>query len=316
MEKAWSLHEVSASEYNDKTRGKLKNCFNRSDFCELNRYKADEVKYLIFCKNNSERFAMAAGITDGVFCCPFSAPFGYPEDLKNTADVEDFMNAGYVLDEYVMEHCRGGMITFPPSLYDKRAIETWLNVFHNLKWTVSTVDLSFGMNLTDLMHNYESKLEHSARKNLRIGKESGLLFYRCETEKEKHRAYEVIKKNRGAKGYPLRMSEQDVMKTMKIIPSSMYLTIWEETDIAAALVYEVADDIADVIYWGDIPGYSAQKPINYLSYMLMELYAGRGFRYLDIGTSTVAGIPNYGLCHFKDAIGCERSIKITMKKEL
>lgn len=39
-------------------------------------------------------------------------------------------------------------------------------------------------------------------------------------------------------------------------------------------------------------------------------------KYLDIGPSTENSIPNYGLCDFKESIGCRRSLKYTMVKEL
>lgn len=39
-----------------------------------------------------------------------------------------------------------------------------------------------------------------------------------------------------------------------------------------------SDGIVQVIYWGDIPGHSALKSVNFLAYELIRFYGARGFR--------------------------------------
>ena len=85
-------------------------------------------------------------------------------------------------------------------------------------------------------------------------------------------------------------------------------------DIAAAQVFHVCEGIVQVIYWGDVPGYSVLKPINYLAYELINFYGERGFQYIDIGPSSEKGRPNYGLCDFKSSIGCDLNAKFSFKK--
>ena len=72
--------------------------------------------------------------------------------------------------------------------------------------------------------------------------------------------------------------------------------------------------MAQVIYWGNISKYNNYKSINYLAYELIKYYKKEGFDYLDIGPSSECGIPNYGLCDFKDSIGCELSVKCCFEK--
>ena len=50
--------------------------------------------------------------------------------------------------------------------------------------------------------------------------------------------------------------------------------------------------------------------INFLAYQLIQYYTKKGIKILDIGISTEDGIPNYGLCDFKESIGCFLSSKI------
>ena len=45
-------------------------------------------------------------------------------------------------------------------------------------------------------------------------------------------------------------------------------------------------------------------------------YKEKGISLIDIGTSTVDGVPNFGLCDFKESIGCNCSPKINFVKEI
>jgi hypothetical protein len=66
-----------------------------------------------------------------------------------------------------------------------------------------------------------------------------------------------------------------------------------------------------VIYWGDINGYSELRPMNYLSYKVFEHYHNSDIRIVDIGPSSEQGVPSYGLCNFKESIGCVTTLKPT-----
>ena len=112
------------------------------------------------------------------------------------------------------------------------------------------------------------------------------------------------------------MTYQQVCDTVQIIPHEFFLVERDRERIAAALVYRINEDVAQVIYWGDRLQYREYKPINFLSYQLIHYYGEKGLKYLDIGPSTENSIPNYGLCDFKESIGCRRSLKYTMVKEL
>jgi lipid II:glycine glycyltransferase (peptidoglycan interpeptide bridge formation enzyme) len=105
------------------------------------------------------------------------------------------------------------------------------------------------------------------------------------------------------------------MNTIQLVDHDMFIVSHGSDEIAAALVYHVSDKIAQVIYWGDIPGYGEFKPINFLSYKLIQYYGSRGFEYLDIGISTDHSVLNFGLADFKISIGCETSMKLTFVKD-
>lgn len=108
----------------------------------------------------------------------------------------------------------------------------------------------------------------------------------------------------------MRMTLEQVWQTVStVVEADIFVLSHEENDVAAALVYHVADGIAQVIYWGDIREYSVLRPMNMLTYRVFKHYYDEGLRILDIGISTEDGVPNFGLCDFKQGIGCTTSLK-------
>jgi len=78
----------------------------------------------------------------------------------------------------------------------------------------------------------------------------------------------------------------------------------------------VAEETVQVIYWGDLPQFSEYKTMNFLSYNIFKHYKEAGIAMIDIGPSTEDSIPNYGLCEFKESIGCDINIKTEYFKKL
>ena len=235
--------------------------------------------------------------------------------MRQEVNVEEYWKAECALENYLLR--RGislATITLPLFFYDPSVIAAWENVLAGNGWTLNCADINYSLNLRASSGEYISRLWKNGRRNHRICNSFGLQLTACATDRETIRGYNIIRQNRDAKGYPLRMTQQQVLDTMRIVPSTMYLVSYNESEIAAALVYEVTPTVAQVIYWGDAPGYTDKKPVNYLAYSLFNIYFSRGFHFLDVGPSSEFGIPNFGLCVFKDSIGCERSAKLRFSK--
>lgn len=290
--------------------------YNSAEFCELNKKKVDEIVYIGIFKDNKPRFAMNIGIKGNVAKIPFSAPFAYPETTKKKMGIENYELAAEVLDEYMKKKkISCAYITLPPCFYDNNVVTAWTNVLNRNKWEIDCIDISHSIELKNVsMNEYLQSLDTNGRRNLKIADKEKLNLVLCKDDDEIELAYGIIKSNREYKGYPLRMSCEQVIDTMKVVPSQMYIVKADNMDIAAALVYEVNKEVVQLIYWGDIPGVESKKAMNYLGRELVSIYSRRGYRYLDIGPSTQDGIFNYGLCEFKESIGCKRDLKIRLKK--
>lgn len=308
------LYAVGREEY-DKIVQKSKYSYNETWFHELNKEKVDELHYLLF-KSKKYKFAIIAGVSNGVMKFPYSAPFSLFEKLNPDISIEDMEQALDLLENFCLDrNIHKIFFRLPPTFYDETYICKFQNCFLRRDYEIFSWDLNYQYFIKD-MDFLNSMLKRNGKKNLRIAEEQNYSLLYCETEEQKHQAYDIIAVNRKNKGYPLRMSWEEVKATIIKMQHDFFLLVLGSQAVAAAIIFRVTDEIFQVIYWGDIDGYSDKKPMNYLSYHLYEYYCRKGIKVLDIGPSTEDGIPNYGLCRFKESIGCEVGSKVTYVKEI
>lgn len=300
--------KVDSKEF--KAQIKTAHVFNTIEFAELNAQKCQELHFLLF-KDTKVRLGLILGDKCGELCSPFSAPFGgflYNEEPR----LEVLQQAISLLESYASAN--GGIlkITLPPSIYGESFMAKVVAMLNNSQFKINHIDLNYHYNLSRF-ERYEEFASRSARKNLNKARKCQFEFRQLDAADKAQVAcaYEVIKANREAHGYPLRMSLDDVLNTIDIIDADFFVLTHNGDDVAAAQVFHVADGVAQVVYWGDVPGYGEMRPMNMLSYKLFEHYYNSGLKVLDIGPSTEHGVPNYGLCEFKESLGCEISLKHT-----
>lgn len=290
--------------------------FSKSDFNELNRYKVDDLVYLGF-KEKKYRLGICFGKEAGKLLAPFSAPYAMFVKTKDKVDVQYIYQAIEKLDEYcIEENIQYIKFVMPPVAFEERDVSVFINAFGIHGYQVEQRDLNFHLDLQKVYSdNYSLFLPHNGRKNLKIALQSGLELMICTNVEEKREAYNIIKVNRENKSRPLRMEFQQILDTVQIVKADIFQVKNGEEGIAAAFVFWINKKIVRVIYWGDIPGYSEKKPINFLAYQLIQYYGKLGVEMIDIGISTENSIPNIGLCDFKESIGCDVSLAYTISKK-
>ena len=291
--------------------------FGSSPFTNLNKDKAEKVFYLLF-KDGKYRLGLTAGLRGNVFHTPFSSPFGgfvfLNDDIK-IKFIDDAINA-------LTDWCRKREIKFinftlPPNFYHESFIAKQTNSLFRNGFFIEKIDLNYAFDLKNFNENYIQNIWHNARKNLKIAFANNFSLIKCNSPDENRLAYEVIKKNRELRGFPLRMSWNEIEATISIIQSDFFL-IYNSNNIpiASAIVFYVSTQIVQVIYWGDLPEFNGLKTMNFLSFKIFEFYKNMNIRIVDIGPSTENSIPNYGLCEFKESIGCQIDEKILFTKKL
>lgn len=282
--------------------------YNTTEFTELNREKCENVVYFAFYDKKA-RLGLIAGERNGTLLSPFSAPFGGFVSTGD-ADIKHFDNAISLL----VAEGKKVNLTLPPALYHPALVAKTTNamISHGAK---AIADLNYHYDLSRFpiyMQQLDSKTRNKLNNSLKQNFNLEVFNNNNSDNSGIERAYRVIQLNRKAKGYPLRMSLNDVASTIKIIKADFFVLSLDNIDIAAAQVFHVADGIVQVIYWGDIPQYSSYRPMNYLAYKIFQHYHRLGIRIVDVGPSSSDGVPNYGLCEFKESVGCEATLKFTL----
>ncbi len=288
--------------------------FNDANFAKINEAKCEEVVYLLF-KDKKYRLGLTAGIRNNILHSPFSAPFGGFSLQKEDIQISTIENAEKLLTQFCRDKKLSGIkLLLPPIFYAETFLAKYLNVLYRHGYQTTNLDLDFYINLKNTS-DYENSIWYNAKKNLRIANNNNLTFEKVGTE-ELELVYEIIKQNRAFKGKPFNMSIDDIKATMNIIPTDLFLTKHNDTAIASAIVFRVNSHILYIPFWADLPGNLELKPMNLLSAKIFEFYRDKGDSYVHIGISTENSVPNYGLCDFKESIGCTITPKFMFMKQI
>ncbi len=307
--------EVDAIAYD----GHLKayHAFGKGAFAALNAPKVPSVHYLLF-RDSRVRLGIIGATVDGVFRSPFSAPFDGFTPSDEDVSLQSLEAAAELLEGWAAARGITKLhITLPPPIYGESFLAKVVNVFFRRSYRVIHTELNFHFNLDRLTDAYPSTIWRNARKNLRQAMDHGLLFRICSTPADEEAAYDIIRLNRQARSKPLRMTLDQIRQTAVVMPISYFLvTTREQMPVGAAIVFQVAPRIGQVVYWGDLPAHAGLRTMNFLSYKLFEYYRTTGLEVLDIGYSTENSLPNYGLCEFKESLGCSLQPKLIYEKSL
>ncbi|HQK69994.1 MAG TPA: hypothetical protein PL101_02655 [Bacteroidales bacterium] len=308
--------EVDAGEYKN-IIDKPFHAYGSSAFNSLNDKKCEKVYYLLF-KEGKYRLGIIGGIMTNDFHSPFSAPFGGFSFVSGSIRLEYMEEAIEVFLNWLkIKDIKSVSLTLPPVFYYHGFITKQINCLWRAGFSLAAIDLNYSLDIDRLGESYTEKLWRNSRNKLRIALNADLKLKKAANAEEKMQAYQIIAENRNSRGYPLRMTWEQIEETTEIISADFFLVEYSsQQNIASAIVFHVASEIVQVIYWGDLPGYSEIKPMNFLAYSLFVHYKNSGKRFIDVGPSTENSVPNYGLSEFKEGIGCDIFPKISLVKAL
>lgn len=258
-------------------------------------------------RDTKPRCAIIAGeCSDGSLRSPFSAPFGGPVFTKQPqpATVLAAMEA-------LAAECPGMSITLPPQFMQPE-LNARLAASLLQLGRLDHADLTYHYPL-DRIEQFEQRLDRSARQKLHQAEAAGFGFEVLDPADicQAGRAYDVIAANRRSHGYPLAMSLERVRATAAVAAGMMMVLTLGGADVAAVVAQRVRADVAQIVYWGDAPGYAHLRPMNLLPRCVFGHLAGLGFRNADIGPAASGGVVDQGLASYKESIGCVPSLKPT-----
>jgi hypothetical protein len=292
-------------------------CFNDAKFINLVSSKTDDVKILLF-KKSKNKLAIIFGNINNTFVSPFSAPFGGFIQFNNKITIEEIDEAFKILLKWFKDNnVTNAEITLPPYVYNPSFISKVENSLLRNEFKVKKNELNYHFFLQDFnkLNFIENKMHRNARKNFNISLKNNLKFKKTSGD-ENQKVYNIILQNRTERGYDLKLTYNDLINTSNIIEIDYFLIDFESISIASAIVYKIQDGIMQVVYWGGIEEYQNYKPINFLSYKLLEYYNNLNIEIIDVGPSSIFSVPDYGLCDFKESLGCHVSLKKTFIYEI
>lgn len=289
--------------------------FEEAEFIKYNAHKVKEVKYFVF-NNGKNRFAFVGGIKDGILKFPFSASFECLSEISKNNRISHYYETVESLVNWAKNNnIETIKITTPPNYYAQEHITKFINALFINDFKIQDIDVNFEYYLKNFDDKYIENLDIKARQNLKKSLKMNLSFEKTE---DFEFVYDVIKQNRESKGYPLWMSLEDVKNTSKIIPTDLFL-IKDEfgKPITSAICHRITNDILRVVYWGNIPNSDYLCPMNFIAYQTFKWYKENSeIKIIDIGPSTEDSKANFGLCDFKESIGCSCSEKKVFIKNL
>lgn len=288
--------------------------YNSVEFLLLNQSKCESIDFLSFDKDNIPIFGIVLGIIQNSCYSPFSSPFGGFSSIKNNVSIENLESAIYLMTEHYIKEKKDKInITLSPIFYNEDFISKTINCLHRLNYRISKIDLNYTLSKDRFQNevDYLKIIKRNAKKNLNRAKSSNFVFNKCDGLEEIKEAYEVIALNRKHKGYPLKMSFNQVIETIKVVNADFFLLKLQNENIAASMVFHINKEIVQIIYWGDKPGFEDKRPMNLLSLEIFKYYFNNGIKYIDIGPSSENSIPNTGLCSFKESIGASSNLKFS-----
>ena len=288
--------------------------FNSVGFAELNKSKVDQVFYFIF-RDSKVRLGIILGKRGQELFSPFSAPYGGFINNDEDCKAKTIDAAINLLDDWVLEKgFRKLSISLPAMYYNPHFLSRVVNGLYNRNYVIDSLDVNHHFEIPDYFDkSYIDLIQRNAKKNLNNALKNGFKFHKLHRD-QAIRAYDIISINRASKQKPLRLTLEQVLEVSSVTNVDFFIVEQNGIDVAAAVVFVINNKMAQVVYWGDDPQYIELRSMNYLTFKVFEFYAATAIKTLEIGISTENSIPNYGLCEFKESIGCSISLKYSFSK--
>ena len=293
--------------------------FNRDAFHALNLLPGQRV-VRVDHHDDGRLVGSLVGVRDGdVVTCGHSAPFGGPDLVR---DAETAANVVALLDHAVRELEADGVRTIRlkarPAFYSGSETAVQFALL-NLGFRVESCELSFHIDLEALggIDAYVAGLRSPARRALRHGLAEPFALLEAGDGDGWDAGYDLLAANRAAKGRRLALDAGYVRAARDAFPGRIRMSVLEHAGrpCAAALTYRVLPGRELVVYWGDAGHDLPRSPMNVLAHAMVARALDEGIRSLDIGPSSVAGVPDQGLLQFQRSVGARASLRLDLVRE-
>lgn len=204
-------------------------------------------------------------------------------------------------------------LTNPPDAYKPHQAALLNTFLLNQGFQVEKAEVSMVLNTTEAFTEHLSAWE---KRRLRQGHEAGLT---CQEEPLEALVdiYQFILACREERNYPLSIQLDTLQETVNAFPErfTLFSVYHKAARVAAAITIAVAPHVLYNFHAAHPRRYDFLSPVVVLTASMHQHARQRGFTLLDLGTSAVAGAPNFGLLDFKRHLGGSPSMKLTFVKQ-
>ena len=273
--------------------------FISGHFIELNKCKVEKVVRLVD-DNDGNGIGFIAGIRDHVLISPFSAPFGgfhFKHEILYIGEIDSFLTA---LQIYLKsEHLKRVEIILPPDIYNPSFNAKTISSLIRCGFTPSMPEITNWVDLSLFEERFKQK---NSREYYGQAVRNGLSFSFVNDPEERALVYDLICVNRAKHNRPIYMTLNDIEKTGEIWPVDYFkVSTRDDNIVASAIFYRSHPEICYAVFWGDNEMGRPLRAMDFLVFNLYTFYKQKQYRYIDLGISTEAGIPNDGLLRFKES---------------
>ena len=277
--------------------------------------KGDWISYYIIREKKKSALAeIHFHLTDFTATSPYRSPFGSIDASRDLEPSVLFRFLQYIESDLRKSGIKKIIVKNPPTLYNAQ-LQTLLQVFlSNLNFRIDTAEpgaiLIVDKSAKDLSSQWEKrKVKQAHEKELKI---------RHEGVDQLNTLYNFIHDCRVQKGYPSSMTFDEIHRTVHTFPERFLLTsIHKKNELVAASICVRCN--SHVLYHFYSDHNTSDKSTNPTVYLIRSLYEycfENGIALFDLGTSSIDGIPNFGLLNFKLRLDATPTTKFTFQKDL
>ena len=253
-------------------------------------------------------------IDNGKAKSPAKAPFGGFE-IANTLQPELIFNFIEQVEKRLKQlGIQEIEILCPPELYSHhQPLLTTLLLNSGFEISEAEAGACIQVDSESLVH----KMNKDKRTRLQHGIKSALSFQPVEL-KNLDAVYNFIEQSRTKQGRKLSMSYSDLAQTVEQLPQNFFLVAVYDTIkmIGACICVRVKSNIVYTFYSAHDSEYDTLSPQVFLLANLYDWCSRNQITLLDLGTSMVAGRPNFPLLDFKLRMGATLTPKFKFRKNL
>jgi len=294
--------------------------FNTLAFYNLHRPSSSNGFYFLLRNRTSGASAGAVHFCEaepGHFRSPLRGSYAGFELARGTdiplACMEKFEQA---VEAFLASHgARRVSVSLPPLAYHPHTASVWINILLRAGFVIDRHELIYSLEVDG--ESFVSKIDRGNKKQLAKCERNGLAVRSLERE-EYRAAYEVIVENRAKKGNAVSVSWSALDDMVQQCPLAVrcFGVFQDAKMIASSVCIAVNPDVLYVFYWGEVAGVETLSPVTLLARHLYEVCQNEKIALLDVGASTLEGVPNHGLIRYKKALGCTESLKLFFTKTI